>query len=131
MIKIKIALFSGNKSKFNCVFTPSVLKKLGEYGEISQRIDKSNIDSESKKGIQFYETIQALGNYLKNASEFSEELKEIIESYLNKKESVDRPWISGEIDVCPSMKALWHYSTREDLSKIGRHIDLGLEIEYN
>ena len=45
VIKIKIALFSGNKSKFNCVFTPSVLKKLGEYGEISQRIDKSNIES--------------------------------------------------------------------------------------
>ena len=44
VIKIKIALFSGNKSKFSGVFTPSVLKKLSEYGEISQRIDKSNIE---------------------------------------------------------------------------------------
>ncbi len=45
MIKIKIALFSRDKSKFSKVFTPSVLKKLGEYGEVSPRIDKSNIES--------------------------------------------------------------------------------------
>ena len=45
MIKIKIALFSGNENSFFKVFTPSVLQKLGEYGEASPRIDKSNIES--------------------------------------------------------------------------------------
>ena len=45
MIKIKIALFSENGSCFSKVFTPSVLQKLGEYGELSPRIDKSNIES--------------------------------------------------------------------------------------
>ncbi len=43
MIRIKIALFSQSESSFSKVYTPSVLKKLGEYGELSQRIDKSNI----------------------------------------------------------------------------------------
>lgn len=121
--------YTAFKLEFNISYA-SIAKKISIKKEEIEEINKSNIDSESKKGIQFYETIQALGNYLKNASEFSEELKEIIESYLNKKESVDRPWISGEIEICPSLKALWHYSTREDLSKIGRYIDLTLEIEY-
>ena len=44
MIRIKIALFSESKSSFSKVYTPSVLKKLGEYGELSRRIDKSNIE---------------------------------------------------------------------------------------
>ncbi len=45
MIKIKIALFSGKESSFSKVYTPSVLKKLGQYGEVSPRIDKSNIEN--------------------------------------------------------------------------------------
>ena len=44
MIRIKIALFSESESSFSKVYTTSVLKKLGEYGELSQRIDKSNIE---------------------------------------------------------------------------------------
>lgn len=45
VIKIKIALFSESENGFSKVFTPSVLKKLGAYGELSPRIDKSNIES--------------------------------------------------------------------------------------
>lgn len=45
VIKIKIALFSESESNFSKVYTPSVLQKLGEYGEVSLRIDKSNIES--------------------------------------------------------------------------------------
>ena len=45
VIKIKIALFSESENGFSKVFTPSVLKKLGAYGEASGRIDKSNIES--------------------------------------------------------------------------------------
>lgn len=51
---MKIALFSGNKAKFSKVFTPSVINKLSEYGEVSQRIDKSNMDANKDflKGCQ-------------------------------------------------------------------------------
>lgn len=42
---MKIALLSENENCFSKVYTPSVLKKLGEYGEVSPRIDKSNIKS--------------------------------------------------------------------------------------
>ena len=43
VIKIKIALLSSNAGKFSKVYTKPVLEKLSEYGELSERIDKSNI----------------------------------------------------------------------------------------
>lgn len=44
MIVIKIALFSENKAAFEKVYTEAVLTKLRAFGEISGRIDKSNIE---------------------------------------------------------------------------------------
>ena len=40
---MKIALLGSNKIQFSKVYTPDVLKKLSEYGEISERINKKNI----------------------------------------------------------------------------------------
>jgi len=40
---MKIALFGSNQLQFSKVYTPEVLKKLGEYGELSPRICQSNI----------------------------------------------------------------------------------------
>lgn len=45
VIKIKIALFSSDAGKFSKVYTREVLEKLREYGEISERIDKNNIEN--------------------------------------------------------------------------------------
>ena len=36
---MKIALFGTNQHQFSKVYTPEVLKKLGEYGEISEKIN--------------------------------------------------------------------------------------------
>ena len=44
MVKIKIALFGENESKFSKVYSENILEKLRKYGEISERIDKSNIN---------------------------------------------------------------------------------------
>lgn len=44
---MKIALFGASKSRFSKVFTPAVLKKLGEYGELSSLINKSNLEENS------------------------------------------------------------------------------------
>ena len=41
---MKIALFGTNQIQFSKVYTPEVLKKLGEYGELSQKINKSNLE---------------------------------------------------------------------------------------
>ncbi len=41
---MKIALFGTNQIQFSKVYTPEVLKKLGEYGELSQKINRSNIE---------------------------------------------------------------------------------------
>ena len=40
---MKIALFGTDQLQFSKVYTPEVLKKLAEYGELSQRIDKENL----------------------------------------------------------------------------------------
>lgn len=40
---MKIALFGTNQSRFSRVYTPEVLAKLGEYGELSPKINKKNI----------------------------------------------------------------------------------------
>lgn len=40
---MKIALLGSNKIQFSKVYTPDVLKKLSEYGELSERINKKNI----------------------------------------------------------------------------------------
>ncbi len=44
MVRIKIALFGENESKFSKVYSENILEKLRKYGEISERIDKSNIN---------------------------------------------------------------------------------------
>lgn len=40
---MKIALFGTDQLQFSKVYTPEVLKKLTEYGELSQRINKENL----------------------------------------------------------------------------------------
>ncbi len=44
MITIKIALFGKNASRFSAVYSETVLEKLRKRGELSERIDRSNID---------------------------------------------------------------------------------------
>ena len=45
---MKIALFGTNQIQFSKVYTPEVLKKLGEYGELSQKINQSNIEENAE-----------------------------------------------------------------------------------
>ncbi|MBR3780135.1 MAG: hypothetical protein IKK63_02910 [Clostridia bacterium] len=41
---MKIALFGTNQVQFSKVFTPEVLKKLSNYGELSQKINQKNLE---------------------------------------------------------------------------------------
>ena len=45
---MKIALFGTSEIQFSKVYTPEVLKKLGEYGELSPKINQKNIDEHSE-----------------------------------------------------------------------------------
>ena len=47
VVKIKIALLGSDEHKFSKVYTESVLEKLSQYGEVSERIDRSNIEKYS------------------------------------------------------------------------------------
>ncbi len=76
MIKIKIALFGENKSKFSKVYSEAVLEKLRKYGEISERIDKSNIN-EHKEFLGQCEVAFATWGMLKFTEE---EIKEYLPS---------------------------------------------------
>lgn len=40
---MKIALFGTNQHQFSKVYTPEVLKRLGEYGELSEKINRNNL----------------------------------------------------------------------------------------
>ena len=40
---MKIALFGTNQLQFSKVYTTEVLKKLAEYGELSEKINRKNI----------------------------------------------------------------------------------------
>ncbi len=40
---MKIALFGTNQVQFSKVYTPEVMKKLGEYGELSEKINRKNL----------------------------------------------------------------------------------------
>ena len=40
---MKIALFGTNQLQFSKVYTPEVMKKLGEYGELSEKINRKNL----------------------------------------------------------------------------------------
>ena len=51
---MKIALFGSNQLQFSKVYTPEVLKKLGEYGDLSPRISHSNI-AEYKDFLKLYD----------------------------------------------------------------------------
>ena len=42
---MKIALLGSNKIQFSKVYTPEVLEKLGEYGELSDRIEITIVSS--------------------------------------------------------------------------------------
>lgn len=42
---MKIALFGTNQLQFSKVYTPEVLKKLSEYGELSEKINRKNLEN--------------------------------------------------------------------------------------
>ncbi len=48
MNKIKIALFGSDANRFAGVFTPDVLARLGEFGELSELIDRSKLDANAE-----------------------------------------------------------------------------------
>ena len=45
---MKIALFGTNQTQFSKVYTPEVLKKLGEYGELSEKINRKNLEENAE-----------------------------------------------------------------------------------
>ena len=46
---MKIALFGTNQLQFGKVYTPEVLKKLAEYGELSEKIKAPFCEERSRK----------------------------------------------------------------------------------
>lgn len=45
---MKIALFGTNQIQFSKVYTPAVLQRLSEYGELSKKINKSNLEENAE-----------------------------------------------------------------------------------
>ena len=80
---MKIALFGSNQLQFSKVYTPEVLKKLGEYGELSPRINKKNIDEyrEFLKGCEIAFATWGMPQFTKEEiAEYMPDLKAVFYS---------------------------------------------------
>lgn len=62
---MKIALFGTKRYLFSKAYTPEVLKKLGEYGELSEMIDRNNLD----ENAAFLADCDVISNHLANKPE--------------------------------------------------------------
>ena len=80
---MKIALFGSNQLQFSKVYTPEVLKKLGEYGELSPRINKKNIEEykEFLKGCEIAFATWGMPQFTKEEiAEYMPDLKAVFYS---------------------------------------------------
>ncbi len=73
---MKIALFGTNQLQFGKVYTPEVLKKLSEYGQLSEKINQSNLkeNAEFLKDCEFAFSTWGMPKFTK------EEIKEYMPS---------------------------------------------------
>jgi hypothetical protein len=119
-----------------------------ETKELSfENINETELDTEQQKGVFFYKTINALAEFFKDAANFAEKLQEnissayppksnlakdtkIIGKTLNKASTLPQ-WISGSININPSLKASWHYSVNDKLTQLGRNIKIEWGVACN
>lgn len=144
--------YATNSKKDTQSETPFSFKFSSKYASIEKelnfekKIDDKELSEEAQKGSKFYQAVNWLAEFLKNASKFTEKLKESVEEISGEspqklakdlgvvsstfgKLSTMPEWVKGTFEISPAFKATWRYSVSEDLAKLGRHIELELGVE--
>lgn len=104
---MKIALFGSNQLQFSKVYTPEVLKKLGEYGELSPRINKDNIAEykEFLKGCEIAFSTWGMPQFTKEEiAEYMPDLKAVFYS-AGTVQYFARPFLESGIKVYSAFAA--------------------------
>lgn len=107
-----------------------------------EKVNEQELDPESRKGFTVYKSIKTVANFLEDASQFTDMLKDAFDP--NSKVGKDlgivskgfgiaskgvRECISGSFEVSPSIEGKWHYAVSDDLTRVGRHVEFDLSIE--
>lgn len=138
---------NNNKTPFSfefCVKYASIEKKLTKLDKIS-----SESDVESQRASRFYNSIKMLADFFKDAAELAQSLTNGINAIygeddnnlikdvgsvgrvLGQTSSIIRSssnWLKGSLEINPSLIGTWRYSVSDDLSRLGRYIELELGI---
>lgn len=155
-LKIGFGGFSGeyyaDTSNKNTVGKTNFSFEFGaEYASVYKHLNFDNVnteelDSETQRGSLFYQAINALGYFFKSASQITKELKQTIETiYGNNNNNLSKDlarvggifgklgtmpeWISGSLEITPSIAGKWRYSVSDDLTTLGRNIEIELGAE--
>lgn len=147
-IKNKYGASSANKDKreqtdFSIDFSvmyANVTKNLG-----FERVNEKELNAEEQKGFLFYKTINALATFFKESANFADSLKKEIEQIYGEENSITKDvgfvgkalekvstlpkWISSSISVEPSLVGTWRYSVSDDITKIGKFIEVELGVD--
>lgn len=104
---MKIALLGSSQQQFSKVYTPEVLKKLGEYGELSPRINKQNIEEykEFLKGCEIAFSTWGMPQFTKEEiAEYMPDLKAVFYS-AGTVQYFARPFLESGIKVYSAFAA--------------------------
>lgn len=121
----------------------SIEKKLTKLDKIS-----SESDIESQRASRFYNSIKMLADFFEDAAGLTHSLTNGINAIygednnlikdvgtvgrvFGKTSSIIRSssnWLKGSLEINPSLIGTWRYSVSDDLSRIGRYIELELGI---
>ena len=104
---MKIALFGENQLQFSKVYTPAVLEKLGGYGELSERINKKNIEQyrEFLKGCEIAFATWGMPQFTKEEiAEYMPDLKAVFYS-AGTVQYFARPFLESGIKVYSAFAA--------------------------
>ena len=104
---MKIAIFGSNQLQFSKVYTPEVLKKLSEYGELSPRISKKNIEEHKSflKGCEIAFATWGMPQFTKEEiTEYMPDLKAVFYS-AGTVQYFARPFLESGIKVYSAFAA--------------------------
>lgn len=104
---MKIALFGSNQLQFSKVYTPEVIKKLSEYGELSARINKKNIEEHKEflKGCEIAFATWGMPQFTKEEiAEYMPDLKAVFYS-AGTVQYFARPFLESGIKVYSAFAA--------------------------
>ena len=122
-----------------------------KYAEVTKDItfdkkveDKGLKNEEEKQGSIVANAIHALKEFFEMAANFTQDLIDLIENtnagdsnalekqfkgLLYKQKGSD--WLKGSLDIKPNLSLQWRYSVSDDLTKLGRHVEIELGIDCN